>query len=186
MAQGLTVDHAFVLAGPGLTAESGYTALSRGRQSNRLYTARDPDLPRSEFAPADPHRSDPIARLCDQLGTSSANTLAIDTGGSGADPHAHAQHVHAVALARRRAAETSRVRWLPGRRRQLEQLRSAETEAAYRVEAIRCEARELRHGTQPFTTERDVAARFDKTADLFVERRLEREQGRDVNRGLER
>jgi len=28
VAQGLTVDHAFVLAGPGLNRESGYTALS--------------------------------------------------------------------------------------------------------------------------------------------------------------
>ncbi len=74
VAQGLTVDHAFVLAGPGLNRESGYTALSRGRHTNRLYAARDPDTTRAEFAPIDPHRVDPIARLTAQLGTSSANT----------------------------------------------------------------------------------------------------------------
>ena len=33
VAQGLTVDHAFVLAGPGLNRELGYTALSRGRET---------------------------------------------------------------------------------------------------------------------------------------------------------
>ncbi len=43
VAQGLTVDHAFVLAGPGLDRELGYTALSRGRESNQLYAARDTD-----------------------------------------------------------------------------------------------------------------------------------------------
>ena len=32
VAQGLTVDHAFVLAGPGLNRELGYTAISRGRR----------------------------------------------------------------------------------------------------------------------------------------------------------
>ena len=57
VAQGLTVDHAFVLAGPGLNRESGYTALSRGRHTNRLYAARDPDTTRAEFAPVDPRLS---------------------------------------------------------------------------------------------------------------------------------
>lgn len=41
-AQGVTVDHALVLA-DGLTAESGYTALSRGRQTNVLYRTSDGD-----------------------------------------------------------------------------------------------------------------------------------------------
>jgi len=186
VAQGLTVDHAFVLAGPGLTAESGYTALSRGRHSNRLYAARDADTPRTEFAPADPHRGDPIARIGVQLGTSSANTLAIDTGRSDPDPHAHAQHVHALAVADRRAAETSRTRWLPSRRRRLEQLRRAESDAAHRVDAVRREVHELHHGTRPFVTQRDLDASSTKTANQIVERRLQREQVRNLDRGLER
>jgi len=41
VAQGLTVDHAFVLADDGLDRELAYTALSRGRHSNRLYLARE-------------------------------------------------------------------------------------------------------------------------------------------------
>jgi len=40
VAQGLTVDEAFVLADRGITQESGYTALSRGRHADYL-TRRD-------------------------------------------------------------------------------------------------------------------------------------------------
>ena len=80
VAQGLTVDHAFVLAGPGLNRELGYTAISRGRESNHLYVAREPETARVEYAPTDPYRVDPIARLTAQLATSSETTLAIDTG----------------------------------------------------------------------------------------------------------
>ena len=50
VAQGLTVDHAFVLAGPGLNRELGYTALSRGRHANCLYI-RDISVRRAKRAP---------------------------------------------------------------------------------------------------------------------------------------
>jgi ATP-dependent exoDNAse (exonuclease V) alpha subunit len=80
VAQGLTVDRCFVLAGPGLDRELGYTALSRGRQTNQLYAARDSDTTRVEYAPTDPHQTDPIARLAAQLQTSLAGTLAVDVG----------------------------------------------------------------------------------------------------------
>jgi len=163
VAQGLTVDHRLVLAGPGLNRESGYTALSRGRHTNRLYAAaRNPDTTRAEFAPVDPHRVDPIARLTAQLATSSANTMAIDVGRSGlerGDRVADARHVHALAADRRRAAEVSRGRWLPGRRRQLDQLRRAEALAAGRVEEAGREEHELRHAAQVFVTESELDAR---------------------------
>ena len=107
VAQGLTVDHAFVLAGPGLNRELGYTALSRGRHTNRLYAARDPDTTRLEYAPTDPHPDDPITRLTAQLTSSSATTLAIDTHSERepGDSLAEATHRHAQAAAQRRAAE---------------------------------------------------------------------------------
>ena len=70
VAQGLTVDHAFVLAGAGPRPRVGYTALSRGRETNHLYVAADPDTARVEYAPTDPHKHDPIARLTAQLQTS--------------------------------------------------------------------------------------------------------------------
>ena len=135
VAQGLTVDHAFVLAGPGLNRELGYTALSRGRETNHLYAARDPDAARVEYAPADPHRTDPIARLAAQLATGSETTLAIDTGdpATASGRLAAAEGEHRQAVAQRRAAEASRGRWLPHRRRELEHLRDTETQLVRRV-----------------------------------------------------
>ena len=53
VAQGATVDRAFVLASEGMSREWAYVALSRGRLSNRLYVAAQPDDERAEFAPVD-------------------------------------------------------------------------------------------------------------------------------------
>ena len=191
VAQGLTVDHAFVLAGPGLNRELAYTALSRGRQSNRLYAARDPDTARAEYAPSDGQRLDPIAQLRIQLGTSSANTLAIDTGRGEADMRdrlVEAERALADASERRRAAEGSRGRWLPRARREIERLRHAETLAARRLAGLRREDLEQRHAARPFVTERELDDRFAAMRDQLAERRLQREldRGRDLGRGLER
>ena len=43
IAQGMTVDHALVLADEGINREWAYVALSRGRQSNRLYLSERHD-----------------------------------------------------------------------------------------------------------------------------------------------
>jgi hypothetical protein len=188
VAQGLTVDHAFVLAGSGLNRELGYTALSRGRQTNHLYAARNPETARVEYAPVDPHRTDPIARLTAQLATSSETTLAIDVG---QEPLlgvllADAQREHRQAVAQRRAAEISRGRWLPGRREQLELLRRTEARLAHRVETLRRQQAEHSHGARPFIEDREDLGQYREMARLIAERRLEREQGRNVDRGLER
>jgi conjugative relaxase-like TrwC/TraI family protein len=187
VAQGLTVDHAFVLAGPGLNRELGYTALSRGRKTNHLYAARDPDAPRLEYATVDPHRTDPIARLAAQLATSSETTLAIDTG----DPAASgvlvaAEREHGQVVDRRVAAEASRSRWLPHRRRELEHLRQAETQLARRVESLRRQQTEQDHGARPFVKDRDDHAQYREMARRIAERRLRRELGQERGRGLER
>jgi conjugative relaxase-like TrwC/TraI family protein len=189
VAQGLTVDHAFVLAGPGLNRELGYTALSRGRYTNRLYTARDRGTSRTEYAPADPDRDDPIARLAAQLGTSSAMTLAIDSGSAERDEDysvAEATRLHAEATQRRRAAEGSRGRWLPGRRRELVELRRAEVLAERRVEDLRRQQAERGHAARPFATEHDLGERAAQMRDQLAERRLQRELSRERGRGLER
>jgi conjugative relaxase-like TrwC/TraI family protein len=75
--QGLTVEHAFVLAeGKGKLREWGYVALSRARGDTHLYTVEreiDPD--------ASPHRLEshgPVERLADALTRSAAQTLATD------------------------------------------------------------------------------------------------------------
>ena len=188
VAQGLTVDHAFVLAGPGLNRELGYTALSRGRETNQLYAARDPDTARVEYAPADPHRTDPIARLAAQLATSSETTLAIDTGdpASERDALAAAEREHRQVVARRLAAEASRGRWLPHRRRELEHLRHTETQLARRVETLRRQQTEQDHGAQPFVEDRDDHTQYREMARRIAERRLQRELGQERGRGLER
>ena len=188
VAQGLTVDHAFVLAGPGLDRELGYTALSRGRETNHLYAARDPDTARVEYAPTDPHRTDPIARLAAQLQTSSAGTLAVDVGGSHEriSSSATPQRELDLAAADRRAAENSRGGWLPHRRAQLEALRATENRLARRVETLRRQHAEQRHGERPFVEDRDDHTRYREMTRRIAERRLEREQTRDFGRGLER
>jgi hypothetical protein len=186
VAQGLTVDHAFVLAGPGLDRELGYTALSRGRQSNQLYAARDPDTARVEYAPADPHRVDPIARLAAQLQTSSASTLGVDVGRDPGSLLDDAREEHRQVVAQRSAAEASRASWLPHRRRELEALRRTENRLEQRVATLRRQQAEHEHGARPFVEDRDDHTRFRDMTRTIAERRLEREQSRHLDRGLER
>jgi ATP-dependent exoDNAse (exonuclease V) alpha subunit len=80
IAQGLTVDRAFVLAQPGLTREWGYTALTRGREANHLYLGAEGDTQRHEYAPAAPRetRTDALTALARALSADSAHHLALD------------------------------------------------------------------------------------------------------------
>ena len=77
-AQGLTCDEAFILGSDVMYREWGYTALSRGRASNRLYlVATDPvaDEAHTRHRP-EPH--DPLQRSANNLRRSHAKHLAID------------------------------------------------------------------------------------------------------------
>ncbi len=79
IAQGMTVDRAFVLAGPGLSSEWAYAAMTRGRLENRLYAARR-EHGRDEYAPAAAieHRRDGREELIWDLSTSDAQPLALE------------------------------------------------------------------------------------------------------------
>jgi conjugative relaxase-like TrwC/TraI family protein len=66
-AQGLTATTALIVS-DGLTRQSAYTALSRGRERNQLYLHDDPEAP--EDGPS------PFQRLCEQLTRGSGDTLA--------------------------------------------------------------------------------------------------------------
>lgn len=81
VAQGATVDRAFVLADAGLCREWGYTALTRGRYSNHLYVAERLASGREEYAPRglEPD-GDPFHRLAEALARSDAEPLALDHG----------------------------------------------------------------------------------------------------------
>jgi ATP-dependent exoDNAse (exonuclease V) alpha subunit len=77
-AQGVTVDHAFVLADETLFQEAAYTAMSRGRTSNHLYATMADDL-RSEVGREVPDdRRDAMASLVTSLSASREQTMAID------------------------------------------------------------------------------------------------------------
>lgn len=72
-AQGQTLDRTYILT-TGLNRESGYTALSRGRKENRLYTI----TPDNEHDHGHTHTPDPIDDLQHNLTTSTAQQLATN------------------------------------------------------------------------------------------------------------
>jgi conjugative relaxase-like TrwC/TraI family protein len=78
--QGITVDHAFLLGTDTLFQEAGYTALSRGRLSNHLYSVAS-ESPRAEIAhraQVSPHQ-DALAGLVDALSRSHEQTMALES-----------------------------------------------------------------------------------------------------------
>ncbi len=78
--QGITVDHAFGLAGAGLSQEAGYTQLSRGRLSNNLYVA-SADNPRWEIGhhAEDRQLRDQMDELVSSLSNSFEQRMARDS-----------------------------------------------------------------------------------------------------------
>jgi ATP-dependent exoDNAse (exonuclease V) alpha subunit len=156
IAQGLTVDHTYVLATGGIDREWAYVALSRGRHSNRLYLTAQPDNDRAEYAPSNP-AGDPVERLTRQLEHSSAQVLAIDSG----------RQVEAGADTRRRFS------WFPGRRRDRETAIGPDSIARARAEAA--------HAELPF----DAGERFDASVARTYERVAERETERVLRQDRE-
>ena len=81
-AQGATTTRAFVLGSDTATREWGYVALSRARDSTRLYVVATPDTPFDDVTHATgPIRPDPLGELVDALRRSDAQVLALDTSG---------------------------------------------------------------------------------------------------------
>ena len=181
VAQGLTVDRAFVLASEGINQEWAYVAMSRGRESNQLYLAREPDEPRAEFAPVTPDARDPVARLAANMRGSDAQVLAIDFGaGELIERRREAERELAEATRARRTLE-DRPALLPGRRRELVAAREHEQGAREAVADVRRLEAELRHGSRPLLGEQELQARSDerraRAADRATERLLHRERG---------
>ena len=165
VAQGLTVDHALVLADEGIDREWAYVALSRGRQSNRIYLTSAPDDARADYGPVTRPTTDPVERLARQLRSSSAQVLAIDSG-------------RASEASVETAAQRRRLGWLPGRRPRLGDARPRETD-------VRRKRLELEHGARPFATEQDFFERVDRLQEQQVERSNERALRRDRGIGRE-
>jgi conjugative relaxase-like TrwC/TraI family protein len=78
-AQGITVDHAHVLAAPGMVRENLYVAMTRGRQDNHVYVAVDDVDPACDYLPdthATPGGHEVLAAI---LATSGAELSATQT-----------------------------------------------------------------------------------------------------------
>jgi hypothetical protein len=185
VAQGATVDRAFVLASEGMSREWAYVALSRGRLCNRLYVAAQPDDERAEFAPTDPERRDPIERLAAALRDSDAQVLAIDTGNPDVGERRHeAERLAERATRERRALARRRFQWLPGRRRELGDALEREDVAASQLrEASRAEA-ELVHGSRRFVNEQELDAQRERLLLRIAENATERVLRRGIGREL--
>jgi hypothetical protein len=80
VAQGLTFRQTFVLATDRISSEWAYSALSRGRESNRLYAVAERDRERDEYAPAVRPTETTRERLALAVERSEAQELATDTG----------------------------------------------------------------------------------------------------------
>jgi hypothetical protein len=182
VAQGITVDHAFLLADHGLSRELAYAALSRGRHTNHLYATRQLDDPHAEIGPTDPRPRDVVERLATALATSTAQQLAIDTPDRDI---ADAQRRHLAAVAAHQAIEQSP--WRPGRRHRLVAARRHERVTVRELAQAERARAEQRDAAQPFITEREAAAQFDRLSDQQIDRRRQRTRERetDMGRGLE-
>jgi hypothetical protein len=183
VAQGLAVDRTFVLATEGMTQEWGYVAMSRGRDSNRLYVSARGDGLRAEFAPTDCQLEDPVARLAASLRTSSAQLLAIDSGRPAAQEveldRLAAQRALARAERARAALEANPARWLPGVRGRLQRAQSREVDARGTLEEIDRAVAERRHGARRFITG-DERTGFDaRRPERVAEHRRDRGLARD-------
>jgi ATP-dependent exoDNAse (exonuclease V) alpha subunit len=79
VAQGLTTDRAFVLASDEMYREWTYTAMSRGRQTNRLYLVESNERARDEIAPAS--RATVEQDLLRHVRQSRRQVMAMDVAG---------------------------------------------------------------------------------------------------------
>lgn len=180
VAQGTTVDQAFVLACESMTREWAYVAMSRGRHTNRLYVAGEPDNARAEFAPREQRTRDPIDRLAAGLQASRAQVLAIDTDRA-VDTSAEAEHELTQAAQARRELEAQRLGWLPGRRERLARARQRESTARATLRRLHAERR---HGERPLVDEQALDGSAAELRSVVEERAARRRSER--NRGLDR
>jgi ATP-dependent exoDNAse (exonuclease V) alpha subunit len=178
VAQGMTVDQAFVLASDGINREWAYVAMSRGRHANRLYLAAEPEDARLEFAPREQHRVGRVEQLTARLRGSGAQVLAIDAGRplEASREVAAAERELRAAAEERRRLEAQRLAWLPGNQQRRADVRRRETAAKTLVRRLRAEQL---HGSRAFVDEREVEAYADAMREELRERATQRALERD-------
>lgn len=183
VAQGMTVDRAYVLADSGLTGEWAYTAMSRGRHHNALYFAADRDDTRADFAPRDMDERSTAERLMTALASSEASTLAIDTGTPAAPDLEReiqaARDVLATAQAQLRRAEGRRLAWRPSVRADIDVARQAEAAAGRQLSELhtRLAERDARRAAPPEPTMEERRRLLEARHSRLAARRHERDFG---------
>lgn len=180
VAQGMTVDRCYVLAGEGVNREWAYVALSRGRESNHLYLSRQPDQARAEFAPAVGEAGDPIARLGARLQTSAGQVLAIDAGREVGSPSSEEilrlEQAVAFAERERRAIDARRHSWIAGLTGQRSRAYERERNSRAELGQVRRVFAERTHGALPHQEEREERARMVLLDAHAAERAARRER----------
>ncbi len=78
LAQGATVDTAFVAAEPSMNQGDFYVAMSRARGETRLYTVAEPELAREEFAPRQPYERELLDEVRDAIERQGSQVSAVD------------------------------------------------------------------------------------------------------------
>jgi hypothetical protein len=121
-AQGLTVEHTYVLGSEALYREWGYVALSRGRQTNRLYqTVLDQQLDEIHthvHQPDDPHAA-LAARMARTRAQEPVTPRIRELGAQWRDLHAQ---LHEPDIGRQRALASERASLVRTRQADVEQL----------------------------------------------------------------
>lgn len=108
-AQGITVDHAHVLAHPGMARENLYVAMTRGRHANLVYVALDAVDPDCDDLPDAPTNSTGRDVLAAIIATPSAEQSAITQ--IAADQNTAGSLHRLEPIRRTLLAEASRNRW---------------------------------------------------------------------------
>lgn len=108
-AQGITVDHAHVLAHPGMARENLYVAMTRGRHANHVYVALDAVDPECDDLPDAPANSAGRDVLATVIATASAEQSA--TAQIAAEQNAAGSIKRLEPIRRTLVAEASRNRW---------------------------------------------------------------------------
>lgn len=78
LAQGATVDTAFVAAEPSMDQADFYVAMSRARGETRLYAVAEPELARDEIAPRQPFERELLDEVRDAIERQGAQVAAVD------------------------------------------------------------------------------------------------------------
>jgi hypothetical protein len=78
LAQGRTVERAFVAAEPSMDRQDFYVALSRAREQSQLYLVAEPEMAREDYAPRQPPGREQVDHIREAIERDGAQVAAVD------------------------------------------------------------------------------------------------------------